>query len=79
MHLCITGFLPNNNEDDLLKFQLYIDPYYNDDIVSFLGHRSLDAMSEGLWRLSREQIIGVSEITGNKIPIDLDILIGVED
>ncbi|WP_256261444.1 pyocin S6 family toxin immunity protein [Pseudomonas gingeri] len=33
MFLCISGFLPDNSHDDSLKFELCLDPSYNEKIV----------------------------------------------
>ncbi|UVJ46429.1 pyocin S6 family toxin immunity protein [Pseudomonas sp. LS1212] len=78
MYLCITGFLPDNAEDDSLKYELDVDISFNDQIVQLLGHRSLNAMAEGLWPLTSEQVAQISELIGQTIPTDLEILIGVE-
>ncbi|MNL12917.1 hypothetical protein D3C87_1338000 [compost metagenome] len=77
MYLCITGFL-SDNEDDSLKFELNLDSSFNDQIVQLLGHRSLNAMAEGLWPLTSEQIAQIFELIEQSIPTDLEILIGVE-
>ncbi|NWB50619.1 pyocin S6 family toxin immunity protein [Pseudomonas gingeri] len=78
MYLCITGFLPNNDEDDSLKFELCLDPSYNEKIVSLLGYKSLNAMAEGLWDLSDRQVREISALIGQELPTDLEMLIGVE-
>ncbi|MFZ0157356.1 pyocin S6 family toxin immunity protein, partial [Pseudomonas sp.] len=43
MYLCISGFLPNGSEDDLIKFELDVNASFNDQIVKALGHKSLNA------------------------------------
>lgn len=78
MYLCITGFQPDEAEDDSLQFELDVDSVYNDEIVQLLGHKSLNAMAEGLWPLSPEQVARLSALIGQTIPTELDILIGVE-
>lgn len=77
LYICITGFLPDD-EDDSLKFQLYIDESYHRQIVRLLGYSSLNAMAEGLTELSQEQIEEISRLAGETLPGDLRLLIGVE-
>ncbi len=77
MYLEINGFLPNNDTDDSLKFELLIDCALTEEIVKFLGHRSLNAMAEGEWPLTNEQVTMLSSITGRQLPTDLKLLIGV--
>lgn len=79
MYLCITGFLPNNAEDDSLKYELDVDAVFNDRIVQFLGHESLEVMAGGLWPLTCDQVVKISELIGQALPEDLDMLIGVEE
>ncbi|CAD5201055.1 pyocin S6 family toxin immunity protein [Pseudomonas sp. FEN] len=78
MYLCLTGFLPNNDEDDSLKFELCLDPSHNEKIVSLLGYKNLNAMAEGLWDLSDSQVREISALIGKELPTDLEMLIGVE-
>jgi hypothetical protein len=78
MYLCISGFLPNNSDDDLIKFELDVDGSFNDKILKVLGHKSLNSMAEGEWLLTDEQITLVSGIIGQALPSDLKLLIGVE-
>lgn len=78
MYLCISGFLPESSEDDSLKFEHDLDKSFNDKIVQLLGHKNLNAMAEGEWLLTDEQIARISEITGVSLPTDLKLFIGVE-
>lgn len=77
MFLYIFGFLFDSTEDDSLKFEMKIDPSLNDEIVARLGHASLNAMAEGDWPLTNEQVTMLSSITGRQLPTDLKLLIGV--
>ncbi|MBV4553780.1 hypothetical protein HU742_021795 [Pseudomonas sp. SWRI102] len=77
MHLCISGFLPDEDEDDSLKFDLDLDEYFNDRIMQLLGHSSLNAMAVGEWLLTKDQIREISDIIGKPLPTDLDLFIGV--
>lgn len=78
MYLCISGFLPNDPEDDLIKFELDVGHSFNDQIVQALGHKSINAMAEGEWQLTSEQAARISEILGQELPIDLNLFVGVE-
>lgn len=78
MNLCISGFLPENPEDDSLKFELELEGSFNDQIVQLLGHKSLNAMAEGEWLLTDEQITRVSALIEQPLPNHLKLFIGVE-
>jgi hypothetical protein len=77
LYLCISGFLRGVNVDDSLKFDLDLKESYNSRILQLLGHRSLNAMAEGEWLLTKEQVIEISKIIGESLPTDLDLFIGV--
>ena len=77
MQLYVFGFLLDSSEDDSLKFQFEIDSLLDDQILQLLGHRSLNAMAEGDWPLSSEQVAQLSSIVGLTLPADLKLLIGV--
>ncbi len=79
MHLCISGFLPDDDEDDLIKFELVVDGSFNEQIVQFLGHPSLNAIAEGEWLLTSEQVEQLSSIIRQHLPRDLKMYIGLED
>ena len=77
MYLRISGFLFDSSEDDLLKFELKIDPSLTEQIVQLLGYRNLNAMSAGEWLLTSEQVTQLSSSLGRPLPADLKLLIGV--
>lgn len=78
MYLCITGFLPGDDEDDSLKYELDVPPEFEQQIVSLLGHKSLNAMASGEWLLTTEQAAQLASLLNEPIPQDLDVFIGVE-
>ena len=78
MYLCVDGFLLDSTEDDSLQFELEITRSLTEEIVKLLGHRSINAMAAGQWRLSDEQITQLSSIIGHSLPTDLKLFIGVE-
>ncbi|KPN92405.1 pyocin S6 family toxin immunity protein [Pseudomonas nunensis] len=79
MYLCITGFLPDTFEDSSLKYELDVDTAFTDQIVQFLGHKSLNAMASGEWRLTVEQAQKIGALINISLPRDLEIFIGVEE
>ncbi|WP_458379453.1 pyocin S6 family toxin immunity protein [Pseudomonas chlororaphis] len=78
MYLCLTGFLPGDDEDDSLKYQLKVLSEFEQQIVSLLGHKSLNAMASGEWLLTAEQGQQIVALINESIPGDLDIFIGGE-
>lgn len=77
MFLYIFGFLFDTSEDDSLKLQMKIDPSFNDEIIKRLGHESLNAMAEGDWPLTDEEVTTISWIIRQPLPADLQLLLGV--
>lgn len=77
MYLSISGFLPDEEEDDSLQFDLDLDESFNGQIVQLLGHGSLNAMAEGEWLLTNEQVTEISKIIGVPLPTNLELFIGV--
>ena len=78
MYLCITGFLPGDNEDTSLKYEVKVSPVFEQSIVSLLGHKSLNAMASGEWLLRTDQVKQIAALINEPIPFDLDVFIGVE-
>ncbi|AZC50358.1 MULTISPECIES: pyocin S6 family toxin immunity protein [Pseudomonas] len=78
MYLCITGFLPDEANDDSLQYELDVSSEFEQQIVSLLGHKSLNAMASGEWLLTAEQAQQIAALINESIPDDLDIFIGVE-
>jgi hypothetical protein len=78
MHLCISGFLLDSTEDDLLKFEFVPDGLFNDQVVQLLGYKNFYAMPAGEWLLTREQTEKISELIGQSLPANLKLYISVE-
>ena len=78
MYLCITGFLPDENEDTSLKYELKIPSVFEQAIASLLGHKNLNAMASGEWLLTADQVEQIAALIKEPIPRDLDVFIGVE-
>ncbi|MGA8135650.1 MAG: pyocin S6 family toxin immunity protein [Pseudomonas gingeri] len=79
MYLCISGFLLDGADDDSIKFELDLDSSFNEKIMRLLGHKSLNAMAEGEWLLSREELEKISELIEQPLPTHLKMFIGLEE
>ncbi|WP_248745779.1 pyocin S6 family toxin immunity protein [Pseudomonas sp. MWU12-2037] len=79
MYLCISGFLPDNADDDSLKFELDLDSRFNEKVMRLLGYENLNVMAEGEWLLSGEQLEQISELIGQSLPTHLKMFIGLEE
>ncbi|MEX6665641.1 pyocin S6 family toxin immunity protein [Pseudomonas sp. W2-17] len=77
MYLEINGFLPNDDPDDSLKYELAVDRALTDQIVSVLGHESLNAMAAAEWPLKSKQVAELSLLLGQPLPSHLALFIGV--
>lgn len=77
MYLCITGFL-RDEDDDSLRFEIHLDPSFNEKVATLMGHSSLITMAQGLWELNETQAQQISSMTGEKLPHDIELLIGIE-
>jgi hypothetical protein len=78
MYPCISGFLADSSEDDSLKFELDLDESLIQGILPILGLESTNEMAAGEWLLSTEQIIKMSTLVGQPLPLDLQLFIGFE-
>ncbi|MFS2158276.1 pyocin S6 family toxin immunity protein [Pseudomonas sp. Pseusp122] len=77
MYVHISGFLLDSSEDDSLKFELLLNQSYAERIAQLLGHRNLNAMAAGEWRLTSDQVTQLSSLIGQPLPTDLKLLIGL--
>lgn len=55
MYLYVHGFLPDDDEDDPLRFKLKIDKSFTEQLTPRLGQQ-IDAMTEGERPLTAEQV-----------------------
>lgn len=78
MHLCISGFLIDDTHDDSIKFEFDIDSKYNEKIMKLHGHKTLNAMAAGDWKLTTEQVEQLSQLLGSPFPTDLNLFISLE-
>jgi hypothetical protein len=77
MHLCISGFLDENNEDDSLKYSLTVLPEFEEAVMGALGWQSLAAECDGELLLTTEQVGQISTAIHEQLPTELDLFIGV--
>jgi len=77
MHLWISGFLDEDNEDDSLKYSLTVLPEFEQAVMDILGWQSLAAECDGELLLTTEQIRKISIAINEQLPTELDLFIGV--
>jgi hypothetical protein len=77
MFLWISGFLPDESEDDALKFELTVDSKSEHPILAVMGWPELSLSPDGEWLMTAEQTQRISEILGEQLPKELDLFIGV--
>lgn len=78
MHMYITGFLPDESQDESLQYDFEVDSAFNLKIALLLGHPDLtEMMAGGVWTLSPDQASKLSELIGEPIPRQLQIQIGL--
>jgi DNA-directed RNA polymerase sigma subunit (sigma70/sigma32) len=77
MYLYISGFLPDDDEDDSLKYKIKIQHQFEQQIMDLLGWESLAKEADGELQLTVDQVREIRSITNEDIPVDLDVFIGV--
>jgi hypothetical protein len=77
MFLWISGFLPGDNEDDSLKYELNVPHEFERKVLDALGWTDLENSPEGDWLLNTMQVQQIAKIIGESLPADLDLFIGV--
>ena len=77
MFLEITGFLIDDSEDDSLKFELDVDPEFEQGVMKVLGWESLEAEADGELPLTATQVEAIAAVIKKPLPMDLDLFIGV--
>ncbi|WP_426119345.1 pyocin S6 family toxin immunity protein [Pseudomonas sp. DSP3-2-2] len=77
MFLWTTGFLPGDDEDDSLKYDLIVKPEHELAVLGILGWKSLEESPDGEWLLTSEQVEQIAMAVNEQLPIGLDLFIGV--
>ncbi|MGV8902069.1 MAG: pyocin S6 family toxin immunity protein [Pseudomonas sp.] len=62
MHLRITGFFPEPNEDDSMQFKQVLQQGQEPDVLAIMGWASVDAAAGGESELTPEQTKKISEL-----------------
>ncbi|WP_321864785.1 pyocin S6 family toxin immunity protein [Pseudomonas paraveronii] len=78
MYLCITGFLPDDADDDSLKYELNVSSEFEQAVMEILGWKSLAAEADGELPLTKEQARQIASAIKESLPDDLDMFIGVQ-
>jgi len=77
VYLEITGYFPEDHEDDFIQFELDVNPEYEAAIRVILGWESLAAEVVGELPLSIAQIRRIERVIQQPLPENLDLFIGV--
>lgn len=78
MFLWISGFLPGDNEDDSLKYEMDVPHEVEQKVLGILGWPDdLASGPDGDWLLNAVQVQQISSVIGELLPTDLDLFIGV--
>lgn len=77
LFLLITGFLPDEADDDSLQYEFDVPIENTQAVMNSLNWKDLYAESDGEQLLSSGQVQEISGLTGQLIPAHLDIFIGV--
>ncbi|MDP4789948.1 MAG: pyocin S6 family toxin immunity protein [Haliea sp.] len=78
MYLCITGFLPGDDKDTSLKYEMDVPAEFEQVIMDILGWKSLAEEADGELPLTGEQVDQIASAVKQPLPRDLDMFIGVE-
>jgi len=77
MFLEITGFLAEDSEDSSIKFELDVQPEFENAVMDILGWENLAAECDGELPLTEEQVRKISSAINEHLPVTLNMFIGV--
>lgn len=77
MGIWITGYLPDDHDDQFIKYERDVDTTFNGALLALLGHARIEELAVGAWPLSEDQVRQVSSVLGLPLPLDLEIFISV--
>jgi hypothetical protein len=77
MFLEITGFLLDDSEDDSIKFELDVDPEFEQAVMDVLGWERLETEVAGELPLTITQVQRIAAVIQEPLPTNLDLFIGV--
>lgn len=76
-YLSITGFYPDDKQDDSLQFELTIKDYgLNQDLAYLTESKSLEEIEPGELELTERQVKQISELLKIDFPKGLEYFIG---
>lgn len=78
MHLCISGFLVDDRDDDSLKFELDIPENYESAVMEIMNWTNFAEGCEGEYSLSEEKVEQIEAVLKASLPRNLALYIGVE-
>nr|WP_264082734.1 pyocin S6 family toxin immunity protein [Pseudomonas marvdashtae] len=77
VHLEITGFFPEDHEDDFIQFELDVGSEFESAIMAILGWESLADEVVGELPLSDAQVRQIERAIQQTLPENLNLFIGV--
>ncbi|AZD73016.1 hypothetical protein TRE132_27700 [Pseudomonas chlororaphis subsp. aurantiaca] len=77
MYLRITGFLPDDANDDSLQYKLKVSSKFEQAVMEILGWQSLAVEADGELPLTKEQVRQIASAIKESLPDHLDLFIGV--
>ena len=77
MYLCISGFLPDDNDDDSLKLKVSIPSSSEKAVMDVLGWNNLAEEADGELPLTAQQANKIASIIKQPLPDELELFIGV--
>lgn len=78
MHLCISGFLIDDSDDDSLKFELDVPEHQEQGVMEVMGWKNFAEGAEGEFALHTKQIQQIEQVLKEPLPHHLALYIGVE-
>ena len=76
-YLSISGFFPDEKQDDSLQFELDIDGIeLNEKIAQLIEAKQLHELEPGELRLNEEQVMKLAEVLNVKFPEGLEYFMG---
>ncbi|WP_347904495.1 pyocin S6 family toxin immunity protein [Pseudomonas purpurea] len=76
-YLSITGFYPDEQQDDSLQFELHVKDYgLNQKLAQLTESKSLDEIEPGELELTSSQILQIARLLNIEFPDGLEYFIG---
>lgn len=76
-YLLITGFYPDDKQDDSLQFELDIDGIeLNEKVAQLIESKPLNELEPGELLLNENQVMALAELLGVRFPEGLEYFMG---